>query len=293
MLSSPAGCAAAIRSASHVQFGAFLLGGGPVRDALAAAAKRGADVDVVLARAPYATGAGGEAENANSAVLLRNAGAHVTLRGGSATWFHLKGAVCDGVAYLDDRNFPAGDRQIVLADDTPDDVALVSAAIHGRGSTNGTLATQKADALAQEATLIRHAHGIPVTVETETLGPGAVTTALRLHALGGDPTTLVVPPDLATKPRMHAMLQHLRGDGVNVRENGAAQKLALAGDAAWVGSANASYAFRAAGTQIDWGITTREPAVVAAVAAALARDGGGAISASGAVPLSTVHADPG
>ena len=271
-LSSPAACAAAIRGASHVQFGSFVLGGGAVRNALASAARGGADVDVVLARQPYATGADGARENARTAAILRDAGAHVTLAGRTATWFHLKGAVCDGVAYLDDRNFPAGDRQIVVADDDPRDVALVGAAIHGRGSTEAALATDKADALAKEAALIRNAAGMPVTVETETLGPGAVTTALRLHAQRGDPTTLIVPPDLRARPRMRAMLEHLRRDGVTVREGGAAQKLAIAGDTVWLGSANASYALRGAGEQIDWGLTTREPEVVAAVKAALARD---------------------
>ena len=270
-LSSINELSAAIRRASHVEFGSFVLGGGPVRDALAAAAERGADVDVVLARRPYATGAGGARENAGSAEILRDAGAHVTLMHGRATWFHVKGAVCDGVAYLDDRNFPRTD-QTVLRDDDPNDVALVSAAIHGTGTTSPTLATEKDDALWQEANLIRGATGKPVIVETETFGPGIVSSALRLHAQSGAPTTLIVSPEVAAKPQTRAMLRGMRSAGVEVHETGSSEKCALAGDTVWVGSANASFAFGDAGKQIDWGVVTREPHVVDAVRAALARD---------------------
>lgn len=278
-LSSINELSAAIRRASHVEFGSFVLGGGPVRDALAAAAERGADVDVVLARRPYATGAGGAHENAGSAEVLRDAGAHVTLMQGRATWYHLKGAVCDGVAYLDDRNFTRAE-QTLIADDDPDDVALVSAAIHGTGTLNPTLATEKADALRREAELIRGAVGKPVIVETETFGPGIVSTALRLHAQSGAPTTLIVSPEVAGRPQTSAMLRGMRRDGVEVHTTGSNEKCALVGDTVWVGSANASYAFGDAGKQIDWGIVTREPHVVDAVRAALARDLGGAVTAS-------------
>jgi hypothetical protein len=57
-----------------------------------------------------------------------------------------------------------------------------------------------------------------------------------------------------------------------VREGGANEKLALAGDAAWIGSGNATAAFGRGAGQLEWGIITREAAVVGAVRTALERD---------------------
>jgi hypothetical protein len=58
-----------------------------------------------------------------------------------------------------------------------------------------------------------------------------------------------------------------------VREGGSNQKLALAGDTAWIGSGNATAAFGRGAGQLEWGMVTRDPALVGAVGSALARDG--------------------
>ena len=55
----------------------------------------------------------------------------MTLLDSEQTPFHLKAAVCDGVAYLDDRNWTKRGPEIVIADDAPDDVALVRDALAG------------------------------------------------------------------------------------------------------------------------------------------------------------------
>ena len=50
------------------------------------------------------------------------------------------------------------------------------------------------------------------------------------------------------------------------------EKLAVAGDDGWVGSANATYARGAAGAQRDWGMATREPVIVDGLRTAFERN---------------------
>ena len=73
-------------------------------------------------------------------------------------------------------------------------------------------------------------------------------------------------------PREVATIALLAGDGVVVREGGSNQKLALAGDTAWIGSGNATGASGRNAGQLEWGLRTRNATLVGAVASALARD---------------------
>ena len=57
-----------------------------------------------------------------------------------------------------------------------------------------------------------------------------------------------------------------------MREGGSNQKLALAGDTAWIGSGNATGASGRSAGQLEWGMLTRDRALVGAVASALAHD---------------------
>jgi hypothetical protein len=62
-------------------------------------------------------------------------------------------------------------------------------------------------------------------------------------------------------------LARLAALGIEVRTANAppadlAEKLAVGGGAAWIGSANATYAGGGAGLQTDWGIAARDPAFV-------------------------------
>jgi hypothetical protein len=281
-LSSVSAVATRITGARQVALGGYLLPSGPVRDALiAAAAHKGARVDVVLPRAPWPDPRGTLARmNAETARELRAAGVHVRLvPADDHTTFHLKAAVCDGVAYLDDRNWTHSGHDLVVADDEPAAVKLVRDTLRGRGGgiADG-IATRKDAAQRLEVDLIAQAGDTPITVESETIGAGALTAALAAHARGGAPTTLIV--NGAESGRARTLLADLRRDGVAVRVGGSNEKLALVGTRAWIGSANATFAGKDYGAQLDWGTVTADPALVAAVQAALARDVGGSTAVS-------------
>lgn len=261
-----------IGTARQVAFGTYFLGPGRVRDALIDAARRGAVVSVTMQDVPYRDDGSRAASTRASARALRAAGANVTLLPSTSAPFHLKAAVCDGVAFLDDRNWSRDDRETVLEDADPADVALVRDALGGRGSANPALATRKDAALAREIALIDGAREVPVIVETETLGASALSAALRRHARSGAATTLVVGRGEADDPRERALLRSLREAGVAVRRGGVDEKLALAGDTAWIGSANGTATFSGTGSQIDWGVVTTDTTIVHAVRAALTRD---------------------
>src|SRR5579884_1470920 len=145
---------------------------------------------------------------------------------------------------------------------------------------DAALALRKDEALRREAALIEGAPHDPVLVETETIGRGPLSHALREHAAAGAATTLIVAPAPARKRSEAETIRELRAHGVRVLTGGSDEKMALAGDAAWIGSANGTSTYytgkdgrpRPAGDQIEWGLVTREPRLVDAVRAALARD---------------------
>ena len=258
-------------AAHDVAFGAYLLPPGPVRDALVAAARRGARVAVTLQADPYRNEFGARG-NAESARVLRTAGASVQLLDSAATPFHIKAAACDGVAFLDDRNWTLRGPEMVLADDDPRDVALVREAVAGRGGADAALATRKDESLRREVELIERAGTAAVTVETERVGTSPLTDALRRHARAGAPATLIVGRTKQHSVLERSALAKLARDGVRVCESGKNEKLALAGGTAWLGSGNATGANGRGAGQLEWGMTTKEPAIVGAVRAALARD---------------------
>jgi hypothetical protein len=243
-----------------------------MRDALAGAARHGAHVAVTLQADPY-RGSGKRApDNVASARVLRDAGARVSLLARDEVPFHLKAAVCDGVAYLDDRNWTQRGPEIVVADDDPRDVALVRDALGGRGGGDATLATRKDEVLRREVALIESAPHAPVIVETERIGTTPLSAALRRHARGGASTTLVLGRARDRSRSELTTIARLVADGVVLREGGANEKLALAGDTAWIGSGNATAAFGRGAGQLEWGLVTKDPALVGAVRTALARD---------------------
>jgi hypothetical protein len=270
-LSSVPDVLARIGSAHDVAFGSYFLPHGAMRDALAGAAQRGAHVSVTLQADPYRNPFGARC-NADAARALRAAGAGVALLPSDSAPFHLKAAVCDGVAYLDDRNWTKRGPELVVADDDPADVRLVRDALAGHGGADAALATRKDVALAREVALVDGARDAPVIVETERVATSPLTRALRQHARAGGETTLVVARASRRSRQEASAIAQLAADGVVVRAGGSNQKLALAGDTAWIGSGNATGASGRTAGQLEWGMLTREPAVVGAVAAALAHD---------------------
>jgi hypothetical protein len=280
-LASPTQVAARIAQADEIAFGSYFIPHA-MREALVAAARRGAHVDVTLEETPYEDRTGGLGRlNAASAAALRAAGADVHLVSGDAPPYHIKAAVCDGVAYLNDRNWPAQGGTIV-ADDDAADVALVREAIAGRGGADETLATRKDVAVQREAALIDGAGSAPVVVATESFGAGAISAALRRHAGLGAPTTLIVNQRQANP----ALLAGLERAGIVVRNSVANEKLVLAGDAVWLGSANATFAGGKDAGQTDWGLVTRDRELVAAVRERLSAYGAAVGEGDAPVPRS-------
>jgi len=250
---------------------------GPVRAALIDAARRGADVGIRLEANPY--GSDGEQQgrdNADTVAAVNAAGGHARLTGtdGEPPW-HMKAAVVDGVAYLDDRNWAADGKETILRDTDPDDVAVVARTLAGTPSRDGHLRTTKHDAVALESEVIRGAGSVPVAVETESFGLGAIYADLLHRARAHQPTRLLVSNlELAepTAAREARALARLAAAGVEVRAVDNDEKIAVAGERAWVGSADATYANGPAGEQVDWGLATRVPPLVDALRAAFERN---------------------
>ncbi|HEY5349526.1 MAG TPA: hypothetical protein VIJ64_07330, partial [Candidatus Lustribacter sp.] len=183
---------------------------------------------------------------------------------------HLKAAVVDGVAWLDDRNWATGGAQRIVRDTDADDVAAVASAVAGGSGADGHLATTKSAAQRLEADVIEQAGSAPLAVESESFGSGQIYNALLHRAQAHRPTRLIVAGREAAEPGDHterAHLGRLAALGVDVRVGDPQtgdldEKLALASNDSWVGSANATYARGAAGAQRDWGMATRGPGIV-------------------------------
>lgn len=273
VLSSVAAFSLAVSEARTVDLSSYTLRSGAVRDALAGAAARGARVRVRLERDPLDDGGGTlHRTNAASITVLAAAGADAAASSAGSPVLHMKAAVLDGVAWLDDRNWAGDGRETIVRDDDPVDVAAVAAALDGRVGDAPGLGTTKAAAQGFERDVIAGAGSEPLSVESESFGAGAVYNALLARAHAGLTTRLLVAGREAEQPGPRGegerrRLAHLASLGVDVRTGTARgldfdEKLAVASRAAWVGSANATYARGVAGEQRDWGLATREPALV-------------------------------
>jgi phosphatidylserine/phosphatidylglycerophosphate/cardiolipin synthase-like enzyme len=265
-----------IAEASRVALSAYTLEPrGEMVRALDAAADRGAHVSVTL------EGFAGRADARDlRRVALENArelrahGVRVRLGSKSGDEIHLKAAVVDGVAFLDDRNW-ADRGETIVATTRRDDVAAVGDAIAGRSRRVAGLATDKCSALEREAEVIRRA-GDYVDLETESFGPGIVATALRERVAGGAHVRVLVNDRIAAERRARgerALLRELARAGVEVRVSPASEKLCVAGDRGWVGSANATFAGE---PMTDWGLTVDDPSLLGTLATTFERNWAGA-----------------
>jgi hypothetical protein len=272
-LASIPAVASAAAHARSITLTAYTLRAGAVRDALLSAARGGASVRVRLERDPIDDGAGTlHAANAETVALLRAAGADAAVSGPGEPVLHLKAAVIDGVAWLDDRNWAGDGPETVVRDSDADDVAAVAAGIAGNRGSDGHLGTTKSRAQALEAEVIAAAGSAPLAVESESFGTGAIYNALLHRGEAGLPTRLLVAGREAEQPGPRGdterkRLARLQALGVEVRTGDPRaldydEKIAVAGGEAWVGSANATYAHGSAGAQRDWGMRTREPSLV-------------------------------
>ena len=255
---TPEAVVAAIGRAASVELSAYMLEPrGAMTRALEAAADRGADVRVTLE--PFAERGRADGLRRLAGIETADLRAHgVTVRLGvpGGDTVHLKAAVVDGTAYLDDRNWTAGDETIVALAAAAD-VAAVHDAIGGRTVATERLATEKDPALALEAAAIREGTGDCVEVQSESFGAGAISAALRVRAATGSHVRLLVNRQIALgagAKRERAVLHGLAAAGVEIRTTRSTEKLCVAGERGWVGSANAT--FDAVPTT-DWGLALR------------------------------------
>lgn len=293
MLSSVTAFSAAVAAARSVDFRSYTLAEGCARDALASAARGGAQVRVRLEGSPLDAPAGGlRTANAAAVAALAAAGADAALTAPGEPRLHMKAALVDGVAWLDDRNWTGDGRDLVLRDDEPADVADVAGVFNGRPGPAGVLATTKREALEQERALIETAGRAPLALETESFGNGTIAGALAARARAGSPVRLLVSAREALAPgpagdSERRALDRLAALGVAVRTGAEAGKLAVTDGGGWTGSANATYAGGTAGDQTDWGRAMSEPGDIAALRGrfdadwAAARPWNGAVGASG------------
>jgi phosphatidylserine/phosphatidylglycerophosphate/cardiolipin synthase-like enzyme len=272
---APEAVTSALARAHSVSCSAYVLDPrGAICRALESAGDRGAAVDVTLEAFNGATARPGSAGlqrlARETATALRAHGVQVHLGLPSGDLVHLKAAVVDGVAYLDDRNWSA-DGETIVADSQPDDVAAVRDAIEGRFSKSTSLATEKSAALALEAAAVSAGAGDRIDVETESFGGGSISSALRARAAGGAHVRLLVNGKIAfarSSARERAVLHGLAKAGVEIRTTAAREKVCVAGDRGWVGSANATYAGE---PTTDWGIAIRDPAMLDTLESTFAR----------------------
>jgi phosphatidylserine/phosphatidylglycerophosphate/cardiolipin synthase-like enzyme len=265
-MSSATDVLAALGNAGDVCVLAYTLRRGPVLDALEAAAHRGAHVRVRLEGRPYDDKSGGlERWNARIVSELRRAGADAQLAGHDDAPVHAKAIVADAALFLDDRNWGAKD--FIVRDDDAADANDVIAATTGApvGALRDSFAMQKRGALHSEGQLLRGAlAGDDTIAESESFGCcNAAYDALdALGRAGAAPRLLVAARDLRRNHRERSALERLRADGVRVRVCQDSEKFALAGNRAWIGSANATAPFATPDT-IDWGLRTDDPTIVA------------------------------
>ncbi|GAC1403403.1 MAG: hypothetical protein NVSMB64_05070 [Candidatus Velthaea sp.] len=278
---------AACAHARSIDIAAYTLRAGIVRDTLVLAAKNGATVRVRIERNPIDDGAGTlHAANAATLAALRAAGADAAVTGPDEPVLHMKAAVVDGVAWLDDRNWAGGGAETVIRDSDADAGAAGREGLAGRPGGDGHLRTTKRSAQYLEANVIASAGAAPLALESESFGSGLIYNALLHRAQAGRSTRLLVAAREACQPGPRGeverhRLARLAALGVEVRTGAAGaadldEKLAVVPDGAWVGSTNATYAREAAGRQRDWGLATRDPALVDALRQTFERNWAGA-----------------
>ncbi|MBV8363613.1 MAG: hypothetical protein JO193_03535 [Candidatus Eremiobacteraeota bacterium] len=250
-----------LHHAHHIEMCAYVLRSKEVLDALEFAAQHQAHVSVRLEAHPYADPDGKLAKlNRDVVEKLQTAGVHASLADvANRRANHMKAAIVDGVAFLDDRNWPLDRRNVVVKDDAPRDVRTIHNALHGKPISTTALAVTKGSALAQEVAMLhgRATHSA-VSIETESFTAGSAPYgAIKALARAGVDVRLLLCKEDA-KPAMLSAARALARDGVTVRFTQAAEKFAVARDRGWIGSANAT--FGRAG-QIDWGLRLSNPAL--------------------------------
>jgi len=266
-LTTTAGVMRTMRGARCIELCSYVSPSKWMLRSLEAAAANGARVRVRLEALPYGDRTGQLArENRRAVSDLRAARVDARLGDRSGRHpNHMKAAVIDGVAFLDDRNWPSDPRNLVVRDGNRHEVSAVRSAMHGRVIPAGTLAVTKGVALSQEATLLsddsRTRGAVDVQTEAFTAGTAPYTALKRLAACGVPVRLLISRRDL--RPAAIGALKVLARCGVTIRATDAGEKLTVCEGGAWIGSANASFG---GSDQIDWGARMEGRAVCKALA---------------------------
>lgn len=255
---------AAMRTARRIDFSAYVLWPGPVERALEAAAARGAEVHVRLEGRLYHPTAAMTRDNAEAIRRLRALHADAALvdcSDADGPPLHVKAGVCDGTAFLDECNWNSGD--MVIRDDGKRDAAAIrDAALHRPAASQPGISLDKRDALAQEASLLESSDAKSIDIETEALGFSYVTVAIH-NLLASGVRCRVLVSENSVKSSVKAIAA-LEKEGVEIRAVEKSEKLATAGDAAWIGSADATSP-HPDGDRVDWGKTTHDRRIVRAL----------------------------
>ncbi|HTZ54367.1 MAG TPA: phospholipase D-like domain-containing protein [Candidatus Acidoferrum sp.] len=261
----------ALERAHDVALMAYTLPAGRVLDGLAAAAKAGAHVRVRLEGYIYKDDGDVGSTNAAAIAELRAAGADAQLvhpdKNATDAMLHCKAALVDGELFLDDRNWPDDGADTVVRDNFPSDAQIVRDAFDGKQDPpTPFFSVAKRESLAAEARLLYSARaGDDVIIESESFGAnnrvyGAIERAA--HS-GAHVRVLVNTRDLQGNANEQGALKKLAADGAEVRVCDGDEKLAvIEGTRGWLGSANATVAFNHP-DQLDWGVRTDAPAIVA------------------------------
>jgi len=239
-LASTADVVAAIGSARSVALSAYMLHPGAVFDALDAAARRGARVEIRVEASPYRAGSLARL-NARMVERLRRDGADARVQDG----IHAKALVADGLAFYDDANWLEHGGDTILRD---------------TDALDPSVATTKGAALASELRLIEGARGgDAIDLETESFGNGPISGALERAARRGVRVrVLVAKREARRNAREAATIANLEQAGASVHATDATEKFAMIGRSVWVGSANATYG---PFDQSDWGAVTDDAAI--------------------------------
>jgi hypothetical protein len=273
-----AGLLDAVGRARRIELSSWLLPQrNPLVAALEAAGDRGADVRVTLEAEPFVGDPNRtqqlEKLNADTICALRRHHVDARLTEKGTAPLHLKAAVVDGRAYLAERNWTADETIVTTTDER--DAAAIASAIEERPHDTPDVALRKDRALALEAALIREAPpGTAIECATESFGKSCVSDALLERARRGEKNMRLLlnagaltkrsnaePAQRSDELRASAQtLAALRAAGVRICLSKANEKFCVAGQSAWLGSANAT---EGEAWTIDWGMRTDDPSAIA------------------------------
>lgn len=231
-LVSLADLTSAIGQANQITLSAYTLSPhSRMGRALVSAARRGAEVSLVLDGAGMAQA---NSDNAAAAAAYSADGIRVRL---TSFKLHMKAAVLDGSrVFVSDRNWSASRDAVILA--LPASARIqVERAMLGQPESHGTFATRKDAALALEASLLAQRRSHTLLVSTESFSRSPISDLLAERAQHGDDVTLVVAAnEYRSSPTERGLVAALAHAGVHVFLGRADEKIAIDGNAGYVGS---------------------------------------------------------